>query len=336
MTRGTMGRPVMDPTFLLDGAVPAAEPWQWPRRVARSVRWIVRQLLSSPIRSRRPSSAAASKGWQGRFARGVAYRLMFAPLLLGAAASAVAFRGTHPAAEAPTPGDPASFGVYFETVSFASEDGVELTGWLVPAVDARRVTLHRDRLLRHRYPAAVLVHDYGRSPQQVLPLVAPLHEEGVVVLAVGLRGTGTPRRVGQTFGLNESADVLAAVAALRGRSFVDPARITVVGVGTGANAAVLAAGRDGGIAALALIDPVHRAADVAADRLGPDRTGMRWMQPLSKWAFEIAYRHDLEDAGLDRHEALLATRRHLKIAGGTRDGRLTAGPVEQIVAFCRE
>jgi hypothetical protein len=332
-----MQRPVMDPLFLASPSVPPARRrWvRWARLVGRGLWWAGGTLFSRPLASRADRLRFQGDGWVGRVARGVAYRLLFAPILLALASAALVYRGTHPPA-AVAAGDPTSFGVYYDPVDFPAEDGVGLTGWLVPVVDARRVLLHRDRLLHQTYPAVVLVHDHGQSPAQLLPLVAPMHEDGIVVLAVGLRGTGRRATVGQTFGLDEAGDVLAAVNVLRRRAFVDPNRIAVVGLGTGANAAVLAAERDAGIAALVLADPVASAADVVAERLGPDRFGFRWLQPAAKWAFEIAYHHDVDELSLNQHQSLLARRKHLRVDGATTDGRLMAAPAETIRVFCRE
>src|SRR3712207_7763954 len=57
--------------------------------------------------------------------------------------------------------------------------------------------------------------------------------------AVGLRGVGAGRTRGQTFGIEEARDLAAAVNRVRENPFVDPDRVAVLGIGTGANAALL-------------------------------------------------------------------------------------------------
>lgn len=334
MSRPLMQRPVMDPLFLQELKAPPVR-YRRLRAVGRGLRWVGGALLSHPLSRRRDRLRFRDDGWGGRLIRGAAYRTLFVPVVLAATACALVYSGTHPRA-AVAGGDPRSVGVYYDPIDLASDDGVRLTGWLVPVVDARRVMLHRDRLLTQAYPAVVLVHDHGQGPQQVLPLVAPLHEEGIVVLAVGLRGAGTARPAAQTFGLAEANDVLAAVNALRGRPFVDADRICVVGLGTGANATLLAAARDPRLKALVLADPVTSAGDVVALRLGPDRPGLRWMQPVTKWAFEVAYQTDIDELSLNQHQTVLASRKVLRLENATLDGRLLAGPTEQIRTFCRE
>jgi len=333
-SRQLMQRPVMDPLFL-EELKSTPKRRRWVGAVARALRWVAGKLLSHPLSFRSNKLSFGHEGRSSRWVRALGYRLMFTPVVIALVAGVLVYSGTHPRSAAAS-GDPSSFGVYYDPIEFASEDGTRLNGWLVPVIDARRVLLHKDRLLHQKHPAVVLVHDYGQAPAQMLPLIAPLHEEGIVVLAVGLRGVGTATRSPQTFGLQESRDVKAAVNLLRGRPFVDPARIAVVGLGTGANAAVLAAEHDAGIAGIALADPVESAGDVVSRRLGPDAFGLRWMQPMSKWAFEIGYRQDIDEISLNQHTTVLTQRKVLRLKSATMENRLMAEPTEQIRKFCRE
>ena len=334
-SRPVMQRPVMDPLFLKELQAPPPR-YKWLHAAARGLQWLARKMLSHPLSFRKDRVAVRrSETLSSRLIRGFAYRMLFAPCVIALVATALVFSGTYPQKAAGS-GDPGSFGVHYESVEFTAADGTRLTGWLAPVVDARRVLLHKDRLLHHKHPAVVLVHDHGQSQHQMLPLVAPLHEEGIVVLAVGLRGAGTATAAPQTFGLNEAQDVLAAVSLLRERPFVDPSRIAVVGLGTGANAAVLAAEKDLAIAALVLAEPVVDAAQVVARRIGPDRAGFRWFQPVSKWAFEIGYRQDIDDISLNQHAGVMTGRKLLRIENATADERLMAGATERIRTFCRE
>src|SRR5688500_1479022 len=107
----------------------------------------------------------------------------------------------------------------------------------------------------------------------MVPLIQPLHEQGFVVLALGLRGVGRPRVAAQTFGLNEAADVRSALVELRKRATVDADRVVLVGVGTGANAAVIAASQEPSVKALVLVNASRTAEDVIAARVGPQRHG---------------------------------------------------------------
>src|SRR5438874_1996911 len=90
----------------------------------------------------------------------------------------------------------------------------------------------------------------------------------VVVMVVGLRGSRGGEVVGCTFGFNESQDVTAAIEKLRKEPMVDGNRVGVLGTGSGATAALLAAQRDGRIRAMVLHNPI-RTSEELVDRLGP-------------------------------------------------------------------
>jgi len=244
--------------------------------------------------------------WQ-RVARGVAYRLAFVPLLAALSACALVYSATHPPAHAPGI-DPTSQGIYYDPVSLLGEDGTRFDGWLVPVFDARQVLEQREEILKTRRPAVVLLHDHGHSREQMIPLIQPLHEAGFVVLAISLRGRGGGVPVGATFGLREASDVKAAVELLRRRPFVDPAKIAIVGVGTGANAGLIAAARDKDIAAVAAISPLAGARQLLEQNLGPKQSWLRFMNPLCRWTFELAYSVDTNDLDLARYQKLAGTR----------------------------
>lgn len=242
-----------------------------------------------------------------RFMRKLLYRLMFVPTLLAVLIGILVVTATHPK---PAPGvmDPVSKGVYYDPVELLSLDGTKLEGWLVPVVDARKVIAEKEKMLHRKQPAVVLVHDFGASRQQMLPLIAPLHDAGFVLLAINLRGHGPSAAVGSTFGLNEAQDVRAAVEMLRRRSFVDPEAIGVIGVGTGATAALLAAEQDPRISALVLDHPVRQFDDILNERIGPKQSWLSWVRPMCKWTFEIAYKVDAEDVNLGHFAELMKSK----------------------------
>jgi hypothetical protein len=289
-------------------------------RGLRVVRWFARCLLSKPLARRKTAFRDEEGSVVGRFCRGVAYRLLFLPLLVAITASAFVFSGTHPKAK-PVELDPSSAGLYYDPVAFASADGTHLEAWIVPVVSAKEVLAKKEKMLRAKHPAVLLVHDFGKSQQQMLPLLAPLQEDGIVTMTLGLRGSLPGPRVGQTFGLREAEDVSAAVTLLRNRPFVDPDRIAVLGIGTGATAAVRAAEKNAGIQLLVLLGAPADAREVLARRVGPQRVGLQWMQPFCKWAFELGYSVDAEEISLDRYTKVLDSRGALLLANDTDLGR---------------
>jgi pimeloyl-ACP methyl ester carboxylesterase len=230
---------------------------------------------------------------------------------------------------------PAQFGAFYEPVTMLSGDGRRVNGTLVPVIDARRVLAERDRVLHRKDPAVILIHSMGASSEQMWPLVRPLHEAGIVVLALDLRGSSktSTRAAAQTFGLQEWQDVEAGIQMLRRRPFVDGKRIALVGVGSGANAAMIAASRDGRIAALVLCDPVSPFD--ALDRFIENTNPLRSLQPLCRLTFEIAYRVNLDDLKLERHADALRTRPVLLLDALGNSGYLADRDMAQVDWFLK-
>lgn len=304
-----MQRPVMNPSYLDDHSPPVDETvdhagwWRLVRAVlrplCRAAKALVVLLLSRPLAGsvRVGANVRDETGTRvSRFARGVTYRLAFLPVLLATLAGVLVYFGTHPA-NAPVVKDPITYGVYYDAVSYASADGGRLDGWLVPVLDAKKVVQQRDRALRSTWPAVVLVHDYGQSREDVLPLVRPLHDAGYVVLVTSLRGEDGAT-AGHTFGLKEADDVAAAVDLLRRRPFVEAGRIGVVGVGTGATAALLVAGRESAaISTVIALRPPSNMDDIFYRKVVPPRLAL--LGPLCQWTFEIGYGVSMNVAELE-------------------------------------
>jgi pimeloyl-ACP methyl ester carboxylesterase len=342
-----MQRPVMDPMLMFgeeDAAVAARvakavsphsrvwaklrEAWVHARHAARVVG---RLLFSKPLARRRDPES--QQPLASRLVRGFAYRALFIPIFLALWAVALVYRGTHPMRFG-SDKLPAVPSMFYETLEFNGADGTPLMAWFVPVVDAQRVLELKTKVLKEKQPAVVLVHDFNKTPSQMVPLVAPLHERGFVVAVVGLRGAGRGGAVAQTFGLDESGDVRAAIAAIRRRPSVDASRIAIVGFGTGANAAVIAAAQDRDVVkGLVLVNPCETTDEVIASRIGPKQRGFSWMQQASKWAFEMTYHVDADDLQLSRFRDLLDSPA-TKVATPDPGFELAAESVTGITDFC--
>jgi uncharacterized protein len=105
-------------------------------------------------------------------------------------------------------------GADFEEVSFATGDGLELTGWYVPS----------------RNRAAVIAFPGRRGPQRPARV---LIRHGYGVLLFDRRGEGDSEGDPNAVGWNGTRDVEAAIAFLHRRSDVDPARIGGIGLSVG-------------------------------------------------------------------------------------------------------
>jgi pimeloyl-ACP methyl ester carboxylesterase len=304
-----MQRPVMHPTFGAGSEPPAPKKSRNPFGLLwRVVKFFGRILLAHPFGGGNKPQFRNEEGTRlSRVIRGFTYRLAFVPVLLVAFLTALVFAATHPGRTEEGP-DPSSFGVYYDPVNFISDDGARLEGWLIPVLDAKRVLEEGDALIGKKYPAVVLVHDFAGSRQQLLPMVNPLHKAGFVVLAINLRGAASLSGQAQTFGIKEALDVKAAVDMLRRRAFVDEHRIAVVGIGTGANAALIAGRDDAQIAALVLAAPVDGFDAAFAERVGQDRRWLPPLRPLFRWTFQAMYGVDAEELNVAKFAKTLQSR----------------------------
>ena len=330
-----MQRPTMDPTFML-----AAEIGKNGRRRGALRRWVIsagkwfwRWLLTNPFRAQQLGEERVTSLCSVLVRTTVCWSILL-PVILMLCVLGLVFKGTHPSA-VPIIADPTSQGCFYQTVNFTSSDGTALSGWLVPAIDARRVLEEKDRVVRKARPGMVLVHDFGQSPQQLLALVRPLHDEGIVVLLVALRGSGGAVPAGQTFGVRESSDVEAAVELLRASPLVDPARIAIGGIGTGANAALIAAAHSSAIKALVLANPLRSSDDAIAARIAPHKQWLRWLRPLCRRTFELCYGVDSQQANYDQYAPLLKSHPSLVFNNGDSFVLNERATAKQVIAFCR-
>lgn len=132
---------------------------------------------------------------------------------------------------------PAELGLAFERLSFASHDGVRLTGWWIPSPGAT---------------AGIAVchgHPFNRS--WMLEWVRLLHPAGFNLLLFDFRAHGESEGTICTLGCEEAQDVLAAVDTMRARPEMAGLPVGVFGLSMGGVAALLAAARDPGIRAVA-------------------------------------------------------------------------------------
>lgn len=153
-------------------------------------------------------------------------------VLAGAFVSYVSWRSAdslvHPARQVPSH-DPAMLGLAYENVTFATSDGLALTGWWMP----EQVEGHNGTV--------VFLHGYGQSRNQSL-LVAPfLAAHAYDVLAFDFRAHGESGGDETTVGLVETRDVRAAIDWLLTRDDVDASRIALVGFSMGGATAINAA-----------------------------------------------------------------------------------------------
>ncbi len=156
-------------------------------------------------------------------------------LVAGAYLAYVAVRGSRllvspevrPFAPEPdgSPATPADIGLEYEPVRFTTDDGVTLSGWLVPAARETRT-------------AVVVLHGFTGNRLAELAAFVPWLHERHHVLQFDFRGHGESGPGWVTLGSHERRDVAAAVDFLRSRGL---GPIALFGVSMGAAIAIVAA-----------------------------------------------------------------------------------------------
>lgn len=167
--------------------------------------------------------------WRRRWLRPAAATvagLLLVGGLVGAVSYELADRLLHPPREL-RDATPAWRGLDYERIGLATDDGVPLVGWWVPAEEARGTV--------------VFLHGYGASKAQSLAVLPFLHRAGYHVLTFDFRAHGESGGTYTTVGLEEARDVRAAVEWLRGRPEAATDRVALFGWSMGGAAALIAA-----------------------------------------------------------------------------------------------
>jgi pimeloyl-ACP methyl ester carboxylesterase len=146
---------------------------------------------------------------------------------------------------------PAEHGLHFEDVTFPSEDGTPLEGWLVPADGADTIVIvnhprffSRSGLPSHLEPWRSMNADTGNDIEvNLVPDIAILHDAGYHVLAYDLRNFGLSGAANgglTTSGRLESRDVIGSLRYIRSRPGLRDAKIALFSRCLGADATLFA------------------------------------------------------------------------------------------------
>lgn len=127
---------------------------------------------------------------------------------------------------------PEDLGLPGEAVQVGTENGKRLFGWFIPAGTPDG-----------RAPAIAVIHGWGGSSDQLLPLAPLFHEAGYTLLLLDARNHGRSDGDGFSSMPRFAEDLGHGVDWLQGQPGVDPQRVFVVGHSVGAAAALLLASR---------------------------------------------------------------------------------------------
>ncbi len=161
---------------------------------------------------------------------------------------------------------PASFGLTFQEVAFSASDGVPLSGWWVPASQARGTV--------------VLVHGLNRSRIEMVKKLPLLHRLGWNALLFDLRRHGESGGSLSGLGYLERKDVLAAKAMARARG---SQRVVLWGISLGGAAATLAAAEDPQVAGLVCDSTYRSLRDTVGHHLQLFRGFRWWTRAVPAW-----------------------------------------------------
>lgn len=133
---------------------------------------------------------------------------------------------------------PATLGLAYSEIRIPTANRKQLFAWFVPVPGAGPA------------PALVVLHGWGGNAETMLPLAAPLHRAGYALLFVDARSHG--RSDPDTFSSMPrfAEDIEHALDWLEKQPGIDRKRIGLVGHSVGAAAAMLAASRRDGLAAV--------------------------------------------------------------------------------------
>jgi dipeptidyl aminopeptidase/acylaminoacyl peptidase len=150
------------------------------------------------------------------------------------------YANTHPP-RYPLHVPPSEYQADYETISFVSEDGLPLKGWLVKPPHPRA-----------KSSAIIICHGVGANKSDFTELAASLARRGYFVLLFDFRAHGESSGSRTSLGYHEQKDVLAALSVLKARKDIDLHRIGIYGFSMGGSTALLAAAKSGAFSAVAV------------------------------------------------------------------------------------
>jgi alpha/beta superfamily hydrolase len=180
--------------------------------------------------------------------------------------------------------NPGRYNVEYEEVGFrARGDGSLISAWYIPSDDKQR--------------AIILVHGRDNSRtngfvDQFVPFAKTLHEAGLSVLMIDLRGHGASAQARYTFGIKERQDVLGGVDWLEAHGYL-PGRIGVLGYSLGAASVIGAAAEERDIGAI-WIDSAFADINPVIEGAWQVDSGLPqvFLYP-TKWMIRLLYGYDI-------------------------------------------
>jgi dipeptidyl aminopeptidase/acylaminoacyl peptidase len=176
-------------------------------------------------------------------------------LLVIALSFILVYANTHPP-KYPLHIPPSEYRADFEVVSFTSEDGISLKGWLV-----------KPDKPKPKYPAIIICHGVGANKSDFTELAVSLSRRGYFVLLFDFRAHGESSGSRTSLGYHEQKDIVAALGFLKGRPEINTKRIGIYGFSMGGSTAILSAANTGAFAAVVVDSAFTSLRDQARDAI---------------------------------------------------------------------
>jgi pimeloyl-ACP methyl ester carboxylesterase len=212
---------------------------------------------------------------------GLVVVLVVVYLAIGAVA---ADRLTRPARRFVAADAPSSAGIAYDAVVFSSRDGeAQIAGWFLPSTSNDQVVIMVHGLNASRTAG------FGGHFQE---LATALHNAGLAVLAIDLRGHGESSDGRFSFGLEERQDVLGAVDWLEAQGF-RPGTIGVLGVSLGAASSIGATAEEPAIGALVTDSAFADIAPLLKARWRKESGLPQILLPSARLMIRVMYGYDI-------------------------------------------
>jgi dipeptidyl aminopeptidase/acylaminoacyl peptidase len=176
-------------------------------------------------------------------------------LLVIALSFILVYANTHPP-KYPLHIPPSEYRADFEVVSFTSEDGISLKGWLV-----------KPEKPKPKSPAIIICHGVGANKSDFTELAVSLSRRGYFVLLFDFRAHGESSGSRTSLGYHEQKDIVAALGFLKARPEINTKRIGIYGFSMGGSTAILSAANTGAFAAVVVDSAFTSLRDQARDAI---------------------------------------------------------------------
>ncbi len=234
-----------------------------------------------------------------------AMHILLGTILLAVALSFVlVYVNTHPP-RYPLNIPPSYYDARYEPVSFITEDGLILKGWLVKLEH-----------LHTKIPAIIICHGVGANKSDFTELAVSLAKRGYAVLLFDFRAHGESEGSRTSLGYHEQKDIIAALGFLKNRPEIDKKRLGIYGFSMGGSAAILAAAHTNAFRAVVVDSAFTSLRDQAHDAI----TGFYHLPsfpflPLAIMGYQLYFQTSVDSVSPVRVIAKIAPTPVLLIAG---------------------